>query len=159
MRIGVSKLNTGGTLHMRAILKFIHALHAYLNNKVNDCRWENIIKGLLGDKYQNMMRKMRISTTKWLQVSLSIFLNWKRNQRTQVSRIGCMQTNVVGNDYDWTSAGKLSIKCIYNEFLGDKMNNCWSGSFFSFLKKLVKSQFREADEYDKGVWTLIMYCW
>ncbi|KAF8369231.1 mau-2 [Pristionchus pacificus] len=36
--IGVSKLNTGGTLHMRAILKFIHALHAYLNNKVNDCR-------------------------------------------------------------------------------------------------------------------------
>ncbi|GMT01009.1 hypothetical protein PENTCL1PPCAC_23183, partial [Pristionchus entomophagus] len=36
--IGISKLNSGGTIHMQAILKFIHGFHAYLNNKPNDCR-------------------------------------------------------------------------------------------------------------------------
>ncbi|GMT28887.1 hypothetical protein PFISCL1PPCAC_20184 [Pristionchus fissidentatus] len=35
--IGLSKANSG-TIHMKAIVKFIHAFHAYLNNKVNDCR-------------------------------------------------------------------------------------------------------------------------
>lgn len=36
--IGLSKVNSGGTIHMRAILKLIHGFHAYLNNKVADCK-------------------------------------------------------------------------------------------------------------------------
>ncbi|GMR54085.1 hypothetical protein PMAYCL1PPCAC_24280 [Pristionchus mayeri] len=36
--IGLSKMNSGGTYHLRSIVKFIHGFHAYLNNKMNDCR-------------------------------------------------------------------------------------------------------------------------